>query len=105
MEMRALAYVKSRIGLRRYSRSNADTTGASYIALEAEQEPLIPNCVLVSPAHHVAQHQSSPTGWTVYDDHPYAAIRLLTPNSPHGLGISKGDPGKTSHKCQWAKGH
>jgi hypothetical protein len=59
----------------------ADTTGAFYIALEAEQEPLIrrvfiPNCVLVSPAHYVEQNPSSPTGWTVYDDPNYACDPL-----------------------------
>jgi hypothetical protein len=59
----------------------ADTPGMSYIALEAEQEPLIrrvfiPNCVLVSPAHYAEHDPSSSTGWVVYDDLDYACDPL-----------------------------
>jgi hypothetical protein len=59
----------------------ADTLGASYLTLRAEKEPLIrrifiPNCVLVSPAHRMEPNESSPGGWTAYDDLEYACDSL-----------------------------
>lgn len=59
----------------------ADTPGVPYLALQAEQEPLVrrilvPNCVLVSPAHYAEPDPSSPTGWAVYDDPNYACDPL-----------------------------
>jgi hypothetical protein len=59
-----------------------DTPGVSFIALQAEREPLVqrvyvPNCVLVSPAHYVESDPASPTGWTVYDD-PAVACEPLS---------------------------
>jgi hypothetical protein len=58
-----------------------DTPGVSFIALHAEQEPLVqrvfvPNCVLVSPAHCMEQDPASSTGWTVYDDPDYSCEPL-----------------------------
>jgi hypothetical protein len=51
----------------------ADTSGASYIALAAEKEPLvrrifIPNCALVSPSHRLEADESVPGKWRIYDD-------------------------------------
>jgi hypothetical protein len=51
----------------------AGTGGASYIALEAEKEPLvrrifIPNCALVSPSHRLEANDSAPGEWRIYDD-------------------------------------
>jgi hypothetical protein len=73
----------------------ADATGAFYIALEAEREPIIrrvfiPNCVLVSPAHNVEQDPSSPTGWTVYDDPNYACDPLTDAEFAARVGDLKG---------------
>lgn len=54
----------------------ADTGGASYIALEAETEPLIqriflPNCALVSPAHRLEADDDAPEEWLIFDDQDY----------------------------------
>jgi len=53
---------------------------ASFIALKAEQDPLIqriflPNCALVSPSHRLEYDESAPGGWRIYDDPEY-------PNEP-----------------------
>jgi hypothetical protein len=59
----------------------ANIAGASYIALEAEREPLIrhiylPNCALVSPAHRLEADESVLGGWRVYDDPGYPCDSL-----------------------------
>lgn len=55
--------------------------GASYIALEAEKEPLVrriflPNCALVSPAHRLEADESVPGEWHIYDDPDYPSDPL-----------------------------
>lgn len=62
----------------------ADTDGASYLSLKAEEEPLVqriflPNCVLVSPAHRLEADASSRSGWRVYDisDYPWDQLTDL----------------------------
>lgn len=54
----------------------ADTPGSSYIALEAENEPLIqriflPHCALVSPAHRFEWQGAVRDEWVIYDDSDY----------------------------------
>jgi hypothetical protein len=54
----------------------ADTAGSSYIALEAENEPLIqrifvPHCALVSPAHRLEWQGAVQDEWAIYDDSDY----------------------------------
>jgi hypothetical protein len=55
--------------------------GASYIALEAEKEPLVrriflPNCALVSPVHRLEADESVPGEWRIYDDPDYPSDPL-----------------------------
>jgi hypothetical protein len=59
----------------------ADTPGASYLALTAEQDPfvkriLLPHCALVSPAHRLKQSDENPDRWIVFDDSKYPATEL-----------------------------
>lgn len=54
----------------------ADTPGASFLSLEAEEEPLIrriflPHCALVSPAHRLEQGDGVRDEWAIYDDSEY----------------------------------
>jgi hypothetical protein len=54
----------------------AGTPGVSYLALAAEDEPLIKrvflsHSALVSPAHRIELSDSSPEGLIVYDDADY----------------------------------
>jgi hypothetical protein len=54
----------------------AGTEGASFIALDAEQQPLIariviPRSVLLSPAHRMYPDSSNVNTWTVVDDRDY----------------------------------
>jgi hypothetical protein len=58
----------------------ADTPGSSYIAREAEEDPLIrriflPHCVLVSPVHRF-EWQGAVDEWTIYDDPDYPSDQL-----------------------------
>jgi len=59
----------------------ADTPGASYLSLQAEQEPLVrrifvPNCVLVSPDHRMEPDDSILGEWRVYDNSDYPSDPL-----------------------------
>lgn len=75
----------------------ANTTGASYVALAAEHEPLIqrvflPHCALVSPEHRLEPSQSSPHEWIVYDcaDHP--CKQLTDEEFAQRLGVAAEKP-------------
>jgi hypothetical protein len=53
-----------------------DTPGVSFLALAAQEEPLIkriflPHCALASPAHRLEFSESIPEEWIVYDDTEY----------------------------------
>lgn len=59
----------------------ADTGGASYIALQAEKEPLVqriflPNCALVSPDHRLEVDETVTGEWRVFDDPDYPSDPL-----------------------------
>jgi hypothetical protein len=59
----------------------ADTVGSSYIALEAENEPLVrrvflPHCALVSPVHRFEWQGALRDEWAIYDDSDYPGAPL-----------------------------
>jgi hypothetical protein len=59
----------------------ADTPGASFLALEAEHEPIVkriflPHCALVTPDHRMEPDASVPGGWRVFDDVDYPCEQL-----------------------------